>query len=168
MTDSLAHYTCCFTGHRAIPEEHLGALIPLLDRTVCSLFQSGVRVFRTGGALGFDTVAALTVLKYRSLHPELRLELCLPCRDQQASWSHSSRQVYADIIARADKVTYLHEQYTQGCMLERNRFMVDGSDICVGYCTSDKGGSAYTLRYAEKQGLRVINLAALLRNKERI
>ncbi len=166
MTSSLTPYTCCFTGHRCLPKEQLPALSDLLDRTMETLIKGHVTIFRTGGALGFDTMAALKVLDFRTRFPDLRLELCLPCRGQENGWSKIAQQTYADILSRADKITYLHEHYTPGCMHERNRFMVDSSSFCVGFCTSDKGGSAYTLRYAEQQGLRVINLASLLSNKK--
>ncbi|MBE6546111.1 MAG: DUF1273 domain-containing protein [Ruminococcaceae bacterium] len=162
MNASQPPYTCCFTGHRTLPNEQLPALSALLDRTVASLIKGQVTTFRTGGALGFDTLAALKVLDFRTRNPQLRLELCLPCRGQETGWSELAQQTYREILERADKIIVLRESYTSGCMHERNRFMVDGSQVCVGFCTSDKGGTAYTLRYAKNQGLRVINLAPLL------
>ena len=44
-------------------------------------------------------------------------------------------------------------------MHKRNRHLVDHSSICVCYLTEDRGGTAYTVNYAKKQGLKVINLA---------
>lgn len=44
-------------------------------------------------------------------------------------------------------------------MFERNRYMADHSDICVCYCTSGEGGTAYTVRYAEKKEIPIVNLA---------
>ena len=43
--------------------------------------------------------------------------------------------------------------------LDRDRKMVDGASVCVAWCTRRSGGTAYTVRYALKQGVRVINLA---------
>ena len=37
--------------------------------------------------------------------------------------------------------------------------MVDSSAVCIAYCTRKTGGTAYTVRYALKKGLQVINLA---------
>ena len=39
--------------------------------------------------------------------------------------------------------------------------MVDHSDICVCYCTSGEGGTAYTVRYAEKKEIPIVNLAGV-------
>lgn len=156
---------CCFTGHRKICEAHLRQMPNVLDRVLESLIQRDITVFRAGGAIGFDTLAALKVLEKKEQHPHVRLHLYLPCRDQTNGWNESNRRAYAYILSHADEVTCLRETYTPGCMLERNRKMVQGSHCCVGYCTSEKGGSAYTLRYAEEKGLRIINIAALLKPK---
>ena len=155
---------CCFTGHRKICAAHMRQMSDLLDRVLESLIGRNITEFRTGGAIGFDTVAALKVLEKRERYPHIRLHLYLPCRDQTYGWDEGSRRAYAYILSHADEVTCLREAYVQGCMLERNRKMVEGSHCCVGYCTSEQGGSAYTLRYAEKNGLRVINIAALMQS----
>lgn len=43
--------------------------------------------------------------------------------------------------------------------LARDRHLVDGSSCCIAWCTRATGGTAYTLRYVQKQGLRVWNVA---------
>ena len=154
---------CCFTGHRTIRAEHMRMLPQVLDRVLEGLIGRNMTVFRTGGAIGFDTLAALKVLEKKEKYPQVRLELILPCKDQTRGWNESNRRAYEYIRSRADSVVYLHEEYVAGCMLERNRKLVEGSHCCVGYCTTDKGGSAYTLRYAKQKGLRVINVAPLIR-----
>ncbi len=153
---------CCFTGHRKIGDAHMRQMPQVLDRVLERLIQRNITVFRTGGAIGFDTLAALKVLEKKQRYPHVRLQLYLPCRDQTNGWNEVNRRAYEYILSRADEVICLHERYVSGCMLERNRSMVRGSHCCVGYCTSEQGGSAYTLRYAREQGLRVINLVALL------
>lgn len=66
---------------------------------------------------------------------------------------------YEHIKTQADKVVYTAQQYTPDCMHKRNRHLVDNSGICVCYLTSVSGGTHYTVSYAEKQGLEVINIA---------
>ena len=42
----------------------------------------------------------------------------------------------------------------------RNRALVDASNVCIAYMTdASRGGTAYTVRYAEKKGIPVYNLA---------
>ena len=153
---------CCFTGHREIVPQHVKPLAALLDRTLSTLSASGVTTYRTGGAIGFDTMAALKVLERRESNPEIRLELILPCRDQNAGWADFNQSAYRYILEHADHVRFLHDRYQKGCMFERNRALVESSHFCIGYCTDDKGGSLYTLRYARSRDCRIINLAELL------
>ena len=152
---------CCFTGHRKIPENELSNLHKRLQKTVKGLLKQGVTTFYTGGALGFDTLAAQAVLNARRFHPQVKLILALPCRDQAGRWEERDRLLYESIKRRADEVVYVSEQYTRGCMFERNRYMIDHSDICVCYCTSGEGGTAYTVRYAEKKEIPIVNLAGV-------
>lgn len=153
--------TVCFTGHRSIPEPHALRLPSLLEEQLRELIACGARVFRAGGALGFDTLAALKVLELREQMPEagIQLELFLPCRDQTRGWNEVCRRAYDYVLGKADGFRYISEQYTPTCMLERDRRMVDGSDVCVAYCTRNRGGSFYTCTYALKQDVRLINLA---------
>ena len=99
--------------------------------------------FYAGGALGFDTLAAQAVLKARRFHPQIRLILALPCRNQDVRWKEADRLLYASIMQRADEVIYLSERYTRGCLFERNRYLIDHCDICICYCKSGEGGTAY-------------------------
>lgn len=128
-----------------------------LEETVTSLIGAGVRYFGAGGARGFDTLAAQTILKLQREYPQIKLILVLPCLSQTRGWRDEDIKVYERIKAAANKITYTSENYTQGCMHKRNRHLVDHSSVC--YLTENKGGTAYTVNYAKKQGLKIINLA---------
>lgn len=67
--------------------------------------------------------------------------------------------VYEDIKRRSDKVVYVSREYTPNCMHRRNRHLVDHSGTCICYLTRDSGGTAYTVDYARREGLHVINIA---------
>ena len=146
---------CCFTGHRHIDD--MAATTAALRRTIRSLAGQGYTVYRAGGAMGFDMLAALCVLELR-LELGLRLELYLPCRDQADRWNNHQKSFYHHVLEEADSVTYVSQVYTPYCMFARNRRLVDGSHVCVAYCTSEDGGTAYTCRYAEKKGVEIISL----------
>lgn len=151
--------TYCFTGHREIPEKDLAGVQARLEQTIIKLYERGVIYYGAGGALGFDTLAAETVLRLRESYPKLRLILVLPCKDQTRRWRAEDVAKYKDILQMADKVVYTGEKYTSGCMHTRNRHLVDGSSVCVCYQTKDNGGTAYTAGYANGHGLNVINVA---------
>lgn len=150
--------TCCFTGHREIAPAKFIYIKHKLIQTVEELIGKGITDFCAGGALGFDTVAAQTVLEAKVKHPEIKLHLVLPCKSQADSWSYINRENYNDILSRADSVTYVSEHYTNYCMQLRNRALVEKSSICVCYLEKPTGGTAYTVNYARKNGIEIINV----------
>ena len=151
--------TCCFTGHRNIPESQKKSLQKRLESELIQLIHQGTRYFGTGGALGFDTMVALSVLKLRENFPHIRLILVLPCKDQTKGWSEKDIKIYNQILQNADKVVYTSKYYYKGCMQKRNRHLIDNSQICICYLTDSKGGTAYTVDYAKQKRLQIINLA---------
>lgn len=161
MTEAvIREKTCCFTGHRRIPTHHLPLLRARLTYTITQLAAKGYTYFIAGGALGFDTLAAEAVLTLRNTTlPEIRLLLAIPCERQAASWPAADVEKYEKIRADADGEQILSTHYFTGCMQKRNRYMVDHASLCIAYLTEEKGGTASTVTYANKQGLSVINLA---------
>lgn len=156
--------TCCFSGHRFFSNEQRIQLLSELKAAILTAIQNGFKYFLTGGALGFDTLAAQTVLELRQSYPEIKLILALPCHNQAAKWSKKEIEKYEQIKIEADEVIYICEEYTKECMLKRNRYMVDHSNLCICYMTKQFGGTAYTVRYAKKNGIDVINLSLRLEN----
>lgn len=151
--------TCCFTGHRDIPVELEQYLFKRVLDGVEYLYSREVRTYLTGGALGFDTLAARAVLKYRESHKNVRLFVVVPCKNQTRGWSQDRIDTYNTINRFADKVICLSERYYSGCMHQRNRYLVDNSSTCICYLTQAKGGTAYTVAYAKDKGLSIYNLA---------
>ena len=151
--------TVCFTGHRTIPMLKKRKIEKKIKETLEALIDNGYCYFGAGGALGFDTIAALTVLGLKKKHPEIKLILVLPCKNQTRGWEEKDVTVYESIIEQADKVVYTQEHYDRGCMFKRNRHLVDNSSVCVAYLTEEKGGTAYTVNYANQKGVKVINIA---------
>lgn len=150
--------TVCFTGHRHISKEHAYLLPGKLKGELEKLIQRGARRFRAGGAIGFDTVAALCVLELKEKYPQIQLELILPCKGQTRGWNEPSIKTYEYIIASADRVEYVSEHFTSWCMHERNRRLVRGSQVCVACLAHSGGGTAYTYAFALENGLEVINI----------
>lgn len=150
--------TACFTGHRVIPPQELPALQAGLERALTALIAKGYRFFAAGGALGFDTLAAEAVLRMRSVHPQLRLILVLPCPEQADRWSQADRARYAHILQQADKTVYVSERYTRACMFKRNRHLVNHSSVCITYLRRARGGTFYTAQYARERGVSLLEL----------
>ena len=151
---------CCFTGHREIPIDDMGGIREHLKREIERLYtENRVTVFYAGGATGFDALASEAVIECRAVHPAIRLVIVMPHKEQASLWSAEKKEQHEHIKSSADEVICLAEHYCRGCMQRRNRYMVDRSSVCICYLAQDTGGTAYTVRYARKQGLSIINLA---------
>ncbi len=158
MTDK--NKCCFFTGHRAVSKVHKERIVTNLPKIIKTLFNNGVTDFITGGALGFDTLAAQAVIRAKNEIPEIRLILALPCKDQSNNWNKNQVLIYEEILEKADEIIYVSEEYTPECMRKRNRFMVDSSSHCVFFMTSPRGGTAYTVKYALENNMNMINVMA--------
>ena len=153
---------CCFTGHRTIEQSHAESLVRLTDDAIEKMIKRGVTVFRNGGAVGFDTLAALKVIEKKKKYPHIRLEMYLPCKEQSKKWNDFSKAVYEFVLTHADSICYVSEEYTPYCMLDRNKKMIEGCDYCIAYRLNSSGGTAFTVEHAKKLGVRIFNLGDML------
>ncbi len=151
----LKESTCCFTGHRNIPKDQISLLKTQVRNSMEILIQKGYRNFCSGGALGFDTLAAQLVLESKQYYNNIHLSMILPCKEQDKYWTSSQKELYFDILKEADQIIYTSDNYYKGCMCYRNRFLVDSSSCVIAYLESNAGGTKYTVNYAEKKGIPV-------------
>ena len=149
---------CSFTGHRVIPDSHSARLDGLLSRAISFAYSEGCREFYTGGALGFDTMAARKLIAYRISHPDVRFIVVVPCENQAEKWSEADRDAYEYILSCADEVIFSSEEYTKDCMRRRNEYLADVCDILIAYSGKYSSGSAQTVRMAQARGKTVYNL----------
>lgn len=156
---------CAFIGHRPshfpfqYDETHPDCLClkQRLQTEITKLIYEGVTTFLTGMALGVDTWAAEIVLEEKQQHPALRLVAVIPCETQASKWSGTQRDRYYNILSQCDEEVYVSRRYTSGCMFARNRYLVDHCDILLAmYGGIEKGGTAYTLHYAQSKKRRVL------------
>lgn len=147
--------TVCFSGHRKIIHKNIEAS---LEKIITALASEGFKYFGTGGAKGFDFVAARAVLKAQETFKDIKLIIVIPCKDYYDSWPEEEKQKYAEILQKADKVKVLSDYYYRGCMQVRNKHLVDSSSVCVYYKYTDTGGTAFTVDYATKKGLITIGV----------
>lgn len=145
---------CALTGHRVLAADFSYERLRVALR---ALVEGGTRTFLCGMALGFDLACADEVLALRPAF-DVRLVACIPCADQSAHYPRARREQYERILADCDERVVLYDHYVDGCMFERNRYMVDRCDRLLAYLTAPRGGTYYTVRYAQKKGKQVLFL----------
>ena len=149
----------CFTGHRKLPQNKIEYIITRLNDEIDWLIAQGVKEFLSGGAVGFDVIAASMVVAKKEMGAKIRLVFVLPCRNQDKYWTEEQKELYRSLLGEADEIIYISDKYVPDCMKQRNYYMVDHSAYCVCAFIHDASGTAQTLRYAKKRGLHIINVA---------
>lgn len=152
--------TCFFTGHRLIANAKIEYLKNKIMIYALKLIENyNVTNFITGGAIGFDTLAAYTILDLKQIYPQIKLHLYLPCTNQTHNWRKIDIDRWNDILMRADSHRYVYNDlYITGCMQLRNRTMVRDAEYCIAYCTRKKSGSYSTVAYAKEHDRKIIML----------
>ena len=82
--------------------------------------------------------------------------------NQDENWSDSQRDAYSYTLSVADEVIYISEEYTETCMKERNRYLVEEADILIAYVSRYASGAGQTVRMAKSLGKQVYNLYAAI------
>ena len=149
---------CAFTGHRRIEDRHKEKIEDMLLRAINYAYGEGCRIFITGGALGFDTLAAREVIRFKLSHPDVLLRIVLPCKNQSESWSPSQISLYEYTLANADEIEYVSDDYTDSCMRVRNQRLADCCDLMIAYVSRPHSGAAQTVRMADRAGKKVYNI----------
>ena len=150
-----------FTGHR--PEKlpwgsdesdpRCIALKRQLREAVLTAAGEGYDVFLCGMARGCDLYFAEAVLTLG-----YRLEAYLPCPSQSDRWSGADRARQTELLLRCAAVYMVEDRYSPGCMLRRNKRMVDDCDGLLTVFDGSPGGTGAAIDYARSLGRRIRGL----------
>lgn len=155
--------TCCFTGHRPeyfpwngdISDPRHKELLYRIEKSVDLAIEQGARRFLCGNALGVDTWAAQVVLKKKERDSDIVLEIAKPFKTHNDKYKEC-----VEVCRRADFVNIIGSEKTHvKSLFERNRYMVDNSEIIIAvYDAAPKGGTKWTYDYAKNKGIEIIQV----------
>jgi len=166
MTKIDIEKTCFFTGHRVLPIGKTELIRDLIEKCVIDKYNEGITDFISGGAKGFDTIAAQVVinLKDKCEYKDMRLFLYIPCYDYGENWKYKDRCGLNMLRYKADIMEIItKEQYVTGCMKTRNERMVLDSCCGIAYMNTSYSGTGQTIALAKRQGKNVINIAQMIK-----
>ena len=142
---------CCGFGHRDVFEnisEHL-------YNTLFQIAEQGCKTYYTGGMGDFDKMFSSAVRSIKKSCPDMKLICVKPYLTKDINEDGNYLfTLYDDIIIP----TVLADVHYKSVVTKRNQLMIDWSDMVVGYVKREYGGAYSALRYAERQGVAVINL----------
>lgn len=155
------NHTCAFTGHRAFVwgdnelDYRCKALKSKLKEAIKKAYDMGYNTFLDGMALGGDMLCADMILGLKNKYKDLRLVCVLPCLEQEKLWNNFDKSRYNYILSQADEVVCLRDSYCDGCMQARDKFMIDNSSRLIAIFSGKKGGTSFTVKLAQKDGLDI-------------
>ena len=158
--------TCAFTGYRPskMPwgynesDARCAEFRFRLREALEYLIGQGYTDFMSGGALGFDQMAARIVLSLREKYPWVRLIMVIPFDGQADKWSQEQRGRWLEIIEASDKVIHISHSYDKGVFFKRNHYLVENADLLLAAFDGQPGGTAGTVAYAKRHGVRVVRI----------
>lgn len=153
----------CLTGHRpkSLPwgydegKESCKKFKEDLKEVFINAIEFGVATFLTGMAEGFDMIGAEVLIELRKTYNHIKVIAVIPCKGQEIKWSEKEQIRYRKILEECDEKVVLSECYTPSCMMDRNKYMVNNSDIVIALYNGKPSGTGNTLKYAKEKGRKV-------------
>lgn len=147
---------CTFAGHREVYQANISDRI---DETISQIIDTDdCFCFLVGGMGDFDRLCSSAVRRAKRKYPnkQISLELVLPYLTQELNENKLYYETNYDNVVIPIELAGIHYK---SAITKRNSWMVEKSDWLIAFVYRDFGGAYTTLRYAEKKGLQIINLA---------
>ena len=150
-------YTVSFFGHRNI--ERGAEIDNRLDKLLHDLITQREYVdFLIGRDGDFDLLASAAIKRAVNSYGCGNTHFTLVLPYMKAEYRDNEKE-YLDYYDEVEVCTESSDAHPKSAIQIRNRSMVDRSDLVI-CCIQHKSGGAYaTIRYAKKQGKKIINLA---------
>lgn len=150
-------YTVSFFGHRYLDKFRIAE--DKVEDLIYKLIQEHEYVeFLVGRDGDFDQLAASAILRAKHSYAEHRCDVTWVMPYEKAEYTNNAEDFdkyydYVEVCAESDKV------HPKQAIQVRNRCMVDRSDLVVFWVERNSGGAYQTMKYAEKQSKKIINIA---------
>ena len=150
-------YTISFFGHREIDYffRYESKVEEIIYKAVKDNPYVDISVGRDGD---FDTLVSSVTQRIRRDIGKARIGLTWVMPYEKAEYTKNAKEFdkyYDNIEVCPDSV----KVHPKSAIQVRNRYMVGRSDLVVFFVERNSGGAYQTMKYAEKQGKEIINLA---------
>lgn len=152
---------CFFIGPEKLSASKIQDMLISLDREIERLILNGVTDFVSGGAQGFDQIAASMIIAKKEMGRKVRLVFALPYRGRERLWSRERKSLYHRLLEEADEIIYVSKRYDPFCMLRQESFMIERCSYCICLITDTGSAAPGAIRLALKKGIEVINTAEM-------
>ena len=154
--------SCCVTGYRDIPTEHICHIKKSLTQEVDRAISDGFTCCISGFANSVDLLFAEIVAERIAKNPPLKLVAAIPYRKRLDTLQKAERT--KALINLCAEIYVAAEEYHPSVYAKRTRYMVERSDRVIAvYDGRENGGTIRTIRLAHsmKKELREIAIGEI-------
>lgn len=152
-----------FTGHRPEKTQNTKAIkARILKALTARLGNLNEHTYVVGGCPGFDTLALQVLLENNV--PKTQITLAVPFRgfEKMAGFKHPKENLETYTFnytcgVPVKEVGGIDGNFAKKC-LTRNAFLVDNGDIIFTNWDGSTGGTANTVKLANKKGIPIVNV----------
>jgi len=159
-----------FSGHR--PDRLPGKgdpdapeaqkLADVLQKEIIAAIDRGMAAFIHGCMAGWDIFAAEQVIAVKKQYPHVRLVSVAPYKadffNREKCWTPGWINRARVVFNQHDFGVKVAERYRSGIYYERNDVLIQYSSELICYHDGGSGGTQYTVKKAQNNGLTVRNL----------
>lgn len=140
---------CCGFGHREVFEN----ISEQVYEAVLVAAGQGCEIFYTGAIGQFDEMFSYAVRRLKKGYPNIKLIFVKPYFSKDINENGDYLySLYDEIIIP----TVLADIHYKKVITQSNQWMIDRSNIVIGYSIRDYGGANTAIKYAKKQGKTVL------------
>ena len=122
-----------------------------LEKVIVECINNGVTRFLSGGQGTFDRICATAIFKLKKEYPQINNILVIP----YLTFNIPNKEIFDEIIFPNDFEKY----HYKAAIPQRNKYMVNNSDIAICYINHIWGNAVKTFDFAKKKKLKIINLS---------
>lgn len=149
----LVNKACCGLGHREV----FVNISDKINSAVRMAAEQGCEIFYTGAMGDFDNLFSAAVRKAKKTYPHIKLVCVKPYFTQELNENKNYyTAMYDDVIIPAEIVGI----HYKAAIKERNRWMIQRSDIVLIYIVRDYGGAYEAEKYSVKSKKNIIYIGS--------
>ena len=125
-----------------------------MEKIVVELVEQGSKEFLSGGIGDWDDICSSAVRRAKRNYPHIQLCLVIPYMSQSIN---RHKDYFEDMYDKIILPEWADTVHYKAAITMRNRWMIDKSGIMLAFVKRDCGGAYKAMKYAQKQGIKVLN-----------
>ncbi len=123
---------CFLTSQKRLSHYNFSVLLSYLYLLIDRQIENNFNTFLFCGDSDFDYVTSEIIIAKRNSGVPIKLVLILPCFNYGEILNENKSFKFLELLNNADEIIYTSEVYYDGCVEDRNNFLIDIVDVfCI-------------------------------------